>query len=84
MGILMTLANTGQWTNPRRKSQDYENASKAFRRLRKLLGELVALPDHRFRNSGDAYLPEFRIKLGRSLSGSARRPPGDDEEGEGE
>ena len=73
LGILMTLASTGQWTNPPRKSQDYENASRAFRRLRELLGELVALPGQPFRKSGDAYLPEFRIALGRSLSRTADR-----------
>ena len=82
LGVLMKLINPGQWTNPPRKHEDYDKTVKAFQRLRDLLGERVALPGNPFLKSGGDYIPVFRVKLGRSLSGRLRPEAGEDEEEE--
>ena len=75
MGMLMTLAATGEWRNPPLGSAEYERVSRAFRRLRKLLMALVPPPGDPFQPHRGAFVAVFQIGVNRGLLPENLRDP---------
>jgi hypothetical protein len=61
--MLMRLAADGEWRNPPLGSAEYEQVSRAFRCLRKLLTALVPLPGDPFQPHRGAFVPVFQIGI---------------------
>ena len=74
LGILMKIADTGEWINPPKSNRGtYSTTVKAFGRLRELLRELAPLPGDPLPRSGGVYQPAFRLEFGPGLSRANRR-----------
>jgi hypothetical protein len=67
LAILMQVCRDQRWKNPPTSSDDYELASRSFRRVAEFLRKAVAIPAEPFRKSDGEFIPLFQIRLARSL-----------------
>lgn len=67
LAILMQICRDQRWKNPPTSADDYELASRSFRRVAEFLRKAVAIPAEPFRKSDGEFIPLFQIRLARSL-----------------